>query len=64
MGLPGKRIFKNNKQVALDGNKLALTGFHNGEQFKLYFRRFRDAKTGKVRRILVGPGLRKLTKGG
>lgn len=50
-----------NNQIKLDGDKANIKGFINGEQFRIYFRKFKD-RHGKTRRIISGPGLQNLTR--
>lgn len=50
-----------NNQLKLNGEKANIKGEINGEQFRLYYRTFKD-KNGKRRRIISGPGLQNLTR--
>ena len=50
-----------NRQVKLDGEKASIRGVINGEEFRIYFRKYRD-KRKKIVRLLSGPGLQNLTR--
>ena len=50
-----------NRQIKLDGPKANIRGTKNGEEFRIYYRKYRD-KHGKIVRMISGPGLKNLTR--